>query len=54
MSVALRMQLGKSLTELKFFSFDLNGTISTFFPLHGIFRQIITVDTQEIPNPCFL
>ena len=33
------MQLGKSLTELKFFSFDLNGTISTFFPLHGIFRQ---------------
>ena len=32
MSVTLRMQLGKSLTELKFFSFDLNGTISTFFP----------------------
>ena len=50
----LRVQLRESLTKLEFFPLDLYRTECPFLSLHGILRQIIGVDTQEITYPCFL
>lgn len=46
--IAFRVQFRKSLTELELLSLDLDRTIGPFLAFHGIFRQIVRINTQKI------
>ena len=46
--VTLRMQLRKALAELKFLPVNLQGTVSTLLPFHGVRWKRICIDTEKI------
>ena len=48
--VALSMQLGEALTELKLLAIDGDGAEGTFLSFHGIGRQGVGVNAEEVTH----
>ena len=52
--ITLRMELGETLAELELVPVDGQGTVRPLLPFHGIRRQAIRIDTQEVTHPRLL
>ena len=48
--VALGMQLGEALAELKLLTVDHDGAVGALLPFHGIGRQGVAVDAEEVTH----
>ena len=48
--IAACMQFRETGAELELLPVYHNGTVSTFLALHGILRQVVRVDTQEVAH----
>ena len=51
--ITLGVKLGKALAELELFAVDVEGTVRAFFTFHGIRRQGVAVDAQEVTHTGF-
>ena len=54
LSVALGVQFGETLRELKLLAIDVQCSVGTFLALNGISGQTGGIDTEEVAHACFL